>query len=48
VSNLLGDKEKMFLRKCIECEKPEMEIIDDDMATLSCPTNEMNICWKNI
>jgi hypothetical protein len=48
VKNLLKENEKSFLRACIECEKPEMEIIDDDMATITCPSREMNVCWKNI
>ncbi|GBE17536.1 hypothetical protein BMS3Abin16_00119 [archaeon BMS3Abin16] len=43
---MLKDKEKRFLKKCIECDKPEMDIIDADMVTLSCPTREMNICWE--
>ena len=43
---MLNDREKRFLRKCIECERPTMDIIDKDMVTLSCPTRDFTNCWK--
>ncbi len=43
---MLNERERSFLQGCIGCKKPELEIIDDDMATLTCPTREMNNCWK--
>jgi hypothetical protein len=45
---MLDENEKEFLRGCMECDKPEMEIIDDDMATITCPTRGMTSCWKKI
>lgn len=48
VENVLDEKERKLLRKCIECEEPEMEIIDADMLTLSCPTREMGKCWDKV
>ncbi|MEE8168109.1 MAG: hypothetical protein V3T58_04485 [Candidatus Hydrothermarchaeales archaeon] len=46
MKKVLDEREKRFLRTCIECEQPEMEILDGEMVTLRCATKEFEGCWN--